>query len=259
MNLIIGAAIGYEIDQIRNFVLSLRKVYEGKVILLYNKNISKNTNFFLFKNNINILISDINSRNAFIKRYQIYLDILKSFGDIKKFLITDVRYVYFQGDPFKNKLFNKLNFFLEDKKIESCSINSKWILRCFGKEKLDAIKNQFISCSGITMGFRAPMLKYLREMVILINKNPYFTINYYSKGWDQGIHNYLVYSKNFSLAKKHNNQSGFVATLAHSNLKNFIFKNFFYSSNNKKFDIVHQYDRYDSKIKTFTKIIKNII
>ena len=256
MNLIIGAAAGYEVDQIRNFVLSLRKVYKGKVVLVYNKSISKKICIFLFKNNINILISDINSRNAFKKRYQIYLDILKNFGDIKKLLITDVRDVYFQEDPFKNKLFSKLNFFIEDKKIENCSINSKWILRCFGKEKLDAIKNQFISCSGITMGFRVPMLKYLREMVILINKNPYFTINYYSKGWDQGIHNHLVYSKNFSFAKKHNNQSGFVATLAQSKLKNFIFKDFFYTLNNKKINIIHQYDRH---IKNFRKLIKSVI
>ena len=117
MNLIIGAAAGYEVDQIRNFVLSLRKVYKGKVVLVYNKSISKKICIFLFKNNINILISDINSRNAFKKRYQIYLDILKNFGDIKKLLITDVRDVYFQEDPFKNKLFSKLNFFMPNSEL----------------------------------------------------------------------------------------------------------------------------------------------
>jgi hypothetical protein len=261
MNLVIGCATNYQIDQIRNFILSLRKFYSGRILLVYNKNsFSEDVNFFLFQNKVDVLVSSyIDPKNVPQKRFEVYLKVLKKFKDIKKLLITDVRDVYFQADPFKNKIFSKLNFFMEDEKIKNCLDNSKWILKCFGKKELISLENQFISCSGITMGYRKYMLKYLKEMVFLIKEKPYFTLGLYSKGWDQGPHNFLVHSKKFRFAKKYKNQEGFVATLAHSSLKNFIFKKFFYSSKNKKFDIVHQYDRYNRKVKIFDKILKNII
>jgi hypothetical protein len=47
MNLVLGCATNYQIDQIRNFVISLRKFYSGRILLVYNKNsISEDVNFF---------------------------------------------------------------------------------------------------------------------------------------------------------------------------------------------------------------------
>ena len=107
MNLVLGCATDYQIDQIRNFVISLRKFFSGRILLVYNKNsISEDVNFFLFQNKVDVLVSsNIDPKNVPQKRYEIYLKIIKNFKNIKKLLITDLRDVYFQADPFKNKIF----------------------------------------------------------------------------------------------------------------------------------------------------------
>ena len=256
MNLIIGAAIGYELKDVKNFVISLRKFFKDEVILIFNNNITEETNFFLNQYNIKLFISKTSSNKAFVDRYEVYLKIITKFKKLSRVMISDVRDVYFQRDPFKNKLFYRLNFFLEDKFIKDCPTNSKWINRIYGSKELNKLNNKYISCSGITLGFKKNMIQYLKSMVFQIKNNKYLTLNPKSKGWDQGNHNYVVNLRKFSYAKKYSNQVPFVATLAQSNIKNFIIKKKFLNFRNMQYDIVHQYDRHISK---FKKILKNIL
>ena len=63
-NLIIGAATGYQKNELYFFVESLRKVYFDKVILIVNKNITEETRNYLNLNKI-----DIFSLNISLKQF----------------------------------------------------------------------------------------------------------------------------------------------------------------------------------------------
>ena len=64
-NLIIGAATGYQKNELYFFVESLRKVYFDKVILIVNKNITEETRNYLNLNKIDIFFTKYKSKTIF--------------------------------------------------------------------------------------------------------------------------------------------------------------------------------------------------
>ena len=223
-NVILGAACGYSKDQLANFIISSRKFYNDDIYLVIEKKISDDlTNFFLEKK-INTIITKFNKKILYKKRYEIYLDFLKK-NHYDYIFISDTRDVIFQKDPFDNTNLSKIIFFLEDKKIQDCKHNSRWIKKLYSNKDLEKIKSKNISCSGTTIGEYNYMKKYLELMVKEINNTKYFSLTN-SKGTDQGNHNYIVHN-NFCLESTLlENQVGYIATLANSEPNNFIYEDF---------------------------------
>jgi len=244
-NLILGAAVGYSYEDLKNFISTLRNFYSQDVFLIVANNLDKKTNNFFEKNKIKKIFTGEDKKLIYKKRYNIYYNFLKK-SSYKKILITDTRDVFFQKDPFKNSLLKKINFFIEDKKIYECKHNSRWIKKLYGKKILNTLNDKYISCSGTTIGYRHEILAYLNYMIKHIEKFRYFSFSN-SPGTDQGNHNFIVYLTKFNKYKKYSNNDGYIATLANSNIKNFQLKNKLRSKQNITYDIVHQYDRFFKK------------
>ena len=76
------------------------------------------------------------------------------------------------------------------------------------------------------------------------------------KGWDQGIHNYLVYSDIFKNADFYDNKKGDIATLSLNKKLNFNNEGMLINENGNEYSVVHQYDHFVDK---FESLIYKII
>jgi hypothetical protein len=132
-------------------------------------------------------------------------------GRYANVMVTDVRDVFFQGDPFGFDLRDSLNCFLEHESysLGTQKYNREWLRAAYGEGVLDDLGEKPISCSGVTIGPREAMLEYLRAMSRELLRLKTQTI-----GIDQGVHNYVVYSGQLSHVRLLRNGEGPVLTLA---------------------------------------------
>ena len=254
-NLIIGAATGYNKRDLYYFVESLRKVYNEKVIFIVNDTLDEETNHYFNVNQIDIFLTKSSPRTIFKDRYKIYRKIIENHDRVGKVMISDTKDVIFQSDPFKHQNFYKLNFFLEDKRIVDCNTNSKWINRAYGSKVYENIKNENISCSGVTIGDRLEILNYTEEMTKQIKNNKYYSLNPFNKGSDQGNHNVLVNLDSFKYAKKIKNHDAFIVNLSNSDPEILHSIDNQLMINGKLISVVHQYNSH----KKIHKIVDNFI
>lgn len=269
-NLVLSAATNYTSKDLKIFVKSLRKYYNDRVIMVISNNdhdlikyLEKFSIEIYFLNEIEENLIKKNPKEISQLRYSIFYKILKNnFDNINKVLICDCRDIFFQGNCFDASKIYNLNFFLEEEIINNCARNSKWLIRTVGRNKFNFLKNNFISCSGTTLGFCKEMLFYLQKMCDIIIKYPYkrpFLHKIVGKqiksGYDQGLHNYVIYNYFSNKAKFHRNQDSFICTTAWMTKFNFDKYNFLCNSNNEKYSLVHQYDKFkDVFYKTIDKI-----
>jgi hypothetical protein len=103
-------------------------------------------------------------------------------------MVTDIRDVYFQDDPFAHNV-GELEVFLEDDSIRLGSepFNRRWLLNLYGPKTARGLESEVASCSGTTLGTGRGMLRYLRAMVneIELHRRPLGS-------HDQGVHNFLL-------------------------------------------------------------------
>tara|TARA_X000000368_G_scaffold215389_1_gene170056 strand:- start:1257 stop:2129 length:873 start_codon:yes stop_codon:yes gene_type:complete len=260
-NLIIGAACGYNWDDLEIFIKSLRKFLNCRVILIFEQSLDKSLKnkfknykieYYIYRNindkNIPGLMnskSDVGQR-----RYAMYEYILKNIKKKpNKVLLTDTRDVVFQKDLFQNKFKKSINFFLEDEKILNDSRNSRWLERTVGYNEYNKIKKNKISCSGTTLGNFDQILKYsalmnkylflypykrpLRHLLVLKKVEPY----------DQGMHNYLIYNNFFKDMQLHENKFSKICTTAYMKRFSFNKKGQLKNKKNEVYSVIHQYDR----------------
>jgi hypothetical protein len=122
-------------------------------------------------------------------RYAHYYDILRRVGpDATEILLTDVRDVLFQADPFAAPV-ERLEIVLEEPHVAigSDPFNGSWIRNLYGPAELAALAHHTASCSGTVIGPRREILHYLREMsaAIMTRRRPLGS-------HDQGVHNHLL-------------------------------------------------------------------
>ncbi len=259
-NLIIGAATGYQKKELYFFIKSLRKVYFDKVILIMNKNITEETKNYLNLNKIDIFFTKYKSKTIFKDRYSLYFEIIKNQLNIENIMLTDTADVIFFDDPFNNKLFSEINFFLEDKTIAECETNTRWIKRLYGNNVLNKINKNRISCSGITLGNRENILYYCNLMVNEIKNFKYRSINPFStgKGSDQGNHNKLIHSSGYNTAKKFYNEDCFVVNVSNSDPKIVEYRDNNFYINRRKISVLHQYNSHEMIFKDVRNFIQKI-
>ena len=260
-NLILGAACGYNWDDLKIFVKSLRKFLNCRVILIFEEDLNKTLKnklkyykieYLIYKETIYKKIPGLINSKSDVgqRRYGMYEYILKNIKKKpNKVLLTDTRDVVFQKDLFQNKFHKSINFFLEDEQILNDSRNSRWLERTVGYKEYKKIKKNKISCSGTTLGNFNQILKYsslmnkylflypykrpLRHLLILKKVEPY----------DQGVHNYLIYNNFFKNMQLHENKFSKICTTAY--MRKFLFNKKGQLINIKKevYSLIHQYDR----------------
>jgi hypothetical protein len=162
-------------------------------------------------------------------------------------MLSDVRDVVFQRNPFDGIASSQCHFYLESsaRKIGDDPTNSRWTRGCFPAEIAAALGAQRISCSGITIGGTAAMLTYLEEMAARVRKVPMRIYRAIGHGYDQAIHNYLVHlDPAIDGIVAENN--GHIATMALEprDLYRLDAEARICAADGRLFPICHQYDRF---------------
>ena len=127
-------------------------------------------------------------------------------------MLTDVKDVFFQRDPFAfDDGGAALCVFEEDRslRIADCPLNATWLVRAFGEVALGHLADRPILCSGTTSGRIEGIAAYCDAMVETLRGRGVTWI-----GGDQGVHNFLVYTGRFGTARAFLNEDGPVLTLA---------------------------------------------
>ena len=126
-------------------------------------------------------------------RFLVYRRFLKTHPH-RRILITDVRDVLFQSDPFRALTEHGLAASIETRRytVASEPHNAAWVLEAYGAEMLERIGASPASCVGVTYGERPAMLAYLDLMSREILELPSAAAR--RGGADTAIHNVLLWT-----------------------------------------------------------------
>lgn len=194
-NIIIAASINYRKEQINPFIQSLNQFFEGTLVLFTNKSYNyKKLNYSIIEINpfvsySNSIYGKIKTRSANNIRFFWYKEFLKNYSSYNNILLTDIRDVVFQKNPFEF-VQNKILVAQEDNCILNCPYNSDWIRSLYGEDILKEMQNNPIYCCGTILGTRESINELIEyELLHMLRYNGD------DKFIDQGIYNYFVFEK----------------------------------------------------------------
>jgi hypothetical protein len=178
-------------------------------------------------------------------RFFLYSDFLlqaeKSGERFDQVLLTDVRDVLFQADPFLEPDQQELNVYLEaqDVRVGRHGRNHDWITQLYDTQTADSLRDCVVSCAGTTLGTAAGIRRYL----ICLTKE-LLRMNKYVIGQDQAAHNLLIYRGAFDPVHISPNLQGSVATLGlERDIQ--LRDGAIVGANDRRIPILHQYDRHN--------------
>ncbi|CAL6339176.1 unnamed protein product [Bathycoccus prasinos] len=247
-NLVIGMALGppYTIDKLLPFCKSLRLAgFQGKVILgvtnLKGKKEKERMRMFDKFNVTGIYLDRLKSGEwgQSICRYHAYLKLILHFATkYDSILVSDVRDVFFQANPFSSHPFGSANFLnsstqlllfsegLNDISTKQATLrntrgNFRWLTNIYGYKKSNLLRDNPVLCSGTTLGTKAGMVYYTRAMLyeayLCLKRNPKTYDgrrgHVCSGGADQGFHNYLFWNNMLNASVALLNAAGPVYTV----------------------------------------------
>lgn len=124
-----------------------------------------------------------------VSRFFNYLGFLSRHAhEYELVLVTDLRDVFFQADPFKLNFPADVIFAQERQLLGACRATGGWVRAMYGEEMVHHLRDFLISCSGTTFGTVPGMLDYLAAMTSEFCRLGRQLLS----GWDQGVHNYIV-------------------------------------------------------------------
>jgi hypothetical protein len=158
-------------------------------------------------------------------------------------LLTDVRDVIFQGDPFAYPTDGALHCYMDPSvKLGDEPVNMDWMTMAYGSDGCKQYLGRRISCSGTTMGDVASILEYLRKMGIAL-------IEILSRitGWpgvDQAVHNRLLWDNRLDGVRLCENGGHSVMTLKNADARGFNFDgdHRLLNDDGRPAPVLHQYD-----------------
>lgn len=212
-NCIISACFNYGPEILERFLYTLRKFYDGDVVLIINE--QNNYENLVTKYKTKIFKWETKSNLYAVERYKAYNEIVLS-TNYQKYFFVDSRDVFFQDNPFVFDLKCNIEFYLEPSTISNCFTNSAWIESLYGVQVLNAIKENYIICSGTIRCTRNGAINFLANFLDEISSN--LTESLLQAWDDQTIVNKIVHTfkiKNFALIP---NATGTVQTMHHQNV-----------------------------------------
>jgi hypothetical protein len=249
---------GYEYPFLEPFFQSLKATgFDDDLVIFTSETVSSATKKAMRKNGATLIeyqstfpfkpeyreaFKDIQSTIAiFNYRFIFYLEyLLKAEGKYNQVMLTDVRDVIFQKNPFKELEGKHINFFLEDaiQTFGYSELNYKWSCTANGKEFTDTIIDNVVSCAGVTIGNCDLIIDYLEHIKSrLIASEDLFW------GFDQGVHNGYVYKLKPAGTRIFGNDDAVVATLGAYQPFKMNPNNEVVNSKDEAYAVVHQYDR----------------
>ena len=244
--LVLGLAAGYHEGDVRPFLASLGAGgFAGRCVLFVSRTTRGTSRMEEWGAEVRPFTRQGNAAhlpyNAY--RYFLYLDFLRREGPFERILLTDVRDVLFQGDPFAYPWAETVNATLEDRRmtIGACPYVTRWITGHLGDAAWKAIRDRPISCSGTTVAGHAAMVDYLERLTSLML--PFEPGRSMMAGYDQGIHNHLLHTGKLFDARFSDN-GGPILTLAYAKDDPIVDAGgVILNDRGERPVIVHQYDR----------------
>ena len=189
---------------------------------------------------------------AHLRRHFLFRDILQTFAqDYQHVMMTDVRDVVFQRDPFDFDLQpESIYYFLEAEhtRIQNCEKNAWWITEMFGEETLQRLGANYISCGGTIIGCPKIMLMHFKITSDAIAKN----LRCCNKaGIDQAPHHLIVWDQLVPNIHVIPNRAGIVLTMQTMKREHWSIRDdgLIVVDGEKIPNTVHQYDRYPDATK----------
>lgn len=251
-NFIIGLALNYSVEDLSNFVCSLRKVdKESRVILIVNADLDPAVVKYLDRNDIEYfpwVYKKYVDPHLLNSRFEIYSHIIQLLTNAEsKIFLTDVRDVVFQKNIFDDVKFgeNEITFFVESPfhLFKNCKVNSFWYLFAFGLKDYRKVKNKPVICAGTILGSRNAILKYLNNQIHISKWLLETKMGAHYLNTDQAIHNYIAYSCDFKC--KLDSEYNLVYTVSNDVNSDFKFDAQLARIDEQIPAVVHQYDRHD--------------
>jgi hypothetical protein len=242
-NLVMGMSCGYDLEKIKPFILSLRQYYNDDIVVLIDRVTADHDKFFEDNRVYSYIPDDPLVRNTCqLTRYEHYLNCINDhFQDVDNILIADIRDVVFQSDPFAEYPKHSLEFFAESVLFKNCVHNTPWVAANYGQQRVSQIGEKNVICSGTTMGTRKGIIEYCQAMSNEIKR--FALAGRPIVGWDQPLHNHLIYSNIFNDYSINYNGIGPVSTMHYFTQLTFNRKGLLLNDDGKVTPIVHQYDR----------------
>jgi hypothetical protein len=254
--LVLGAAVGFDVPQVRVFVESLRATGYGGDVMLLIRWPGIGVGRYLKRRGVDVTrVFQTRSftRSVHARRYAIYLDYLRPrMARYDQLMISDVRDVVFQRNPFDGIAGPQCHFYLESavRTIGQDPTNSRWVRGCFTAAEVAALADRRISCSGITIGGTTAVVAYLERMAARVAAMPMRIYREIGHGYDQAIHNFLVHlDPAIDGILVENN--GHIATMALEPraLYSLDGEAGIHAADGRLFPICHQYDRFPDILK----------
>jgi hypothetical protein len=174
-------------------------------------------------------------------RFIFYLQFLMDNpGKYQNVMVTDIRDVIFQKEPFTAFTGEHLNVFLEDpgQTFRSSELNYQWCSAANGEELTNRIIDNIVSCAGFTIGETGLMLDYLKYI-----KSKLEFRDVLPWAFDQGIHNGYVHSVKPEGMRVFTNDDALVSTLGAYQPYKVNAADEVVNSKGEMYTVVHQYDR----------------
>jgi hypothetical protein len=179
-----------------------------------------------------------------LARHFFYRQVLDN-ANIGQVMLTDVRDVLFQTDPFDFLTGDELCVGLhkDTLTIGDELYNKVWVRSGFGRAMLERIGDRHIACAGIVVGSGDAATKYLHLMTeAILDLPPQGIVPF---GTDQGVHNVLVWTESLEDVRLIPTLEGEIATLEGFSLGELRFdaRGRLVNRDGSLVNIVHQYDR----------------
>lgn len=263
MNLIIGAAFGFGVPELRNFVKSARRFHpEDDVVLIINSP-SDELAAFLAENRVKIIAYSLiettpsgmpHWKAAINFRMYKVLDYIIENPHYADIFYADTRDVVFQDNLFKHRLglfsptadstADYLYFFCEDPNMTlgGCECNRMWVKTVFNEAMFNEIRDKKIVCSGTILGSRDRMIWFFRKYAQLMPLNRILELGDIST--DQATTNVIAHKYN-EVGAVIMDSGDIVGTLAHTIYRKgpIHVEGDFVTTYDRRPAVIHQHDR----------------
>lgn len=187
-------------------------------------------------------------------RHFLYYDyLLKNKSKFANVLLTDIRDVVFQREPFSMLTSDSLYVAMENHSIGGCQYNEKWLLLGYDAHVLDSLRSDRVSCAGTTIGSTYNIMRYLKAMLLeMFNLKDSFDCV------DQAPHNALLHRNKLEPTVRMDNGDGLIMTvgLTQDPTKlRYDKKGYLLSNTGERAYIIHQGDRHMSIVLQNDKFI----
>ncbi|MFM2042580.1 MAG: hypothetical protein RLY86_1156 [Pseudomonadota bacterium] len=218
--LVIGCAVGYGVDDVAPFVKSLRAVTAGPAALIVAPDPAMAA--FLAAHDVAVVeatapgeFANTYAPHIVVARFLYSVRALDLFPGAGRALLTDVRDVVFQADPFAEAT-APLCFFLEDEPntlaTNAEGINLRWLARVLGRPLADRFADRGCVCVGTVLGDRDAILAFCRQSLLLAAIPRAEVARTFGFGVDQATCNLIAHGRLIPGGVVHPNY-GMVATV----------------------------------------------